>query len=309
MGCCKSKEKVPKETKGAVQVGCVCENNTPQLHIDKEPKPVTSVPLETEKPDPEYRDGKWYYKNGDIYEGIMKEGKYEGYGIFTGKSGYCCEATFAGGEAYGQAKITSVDGSTYEGNTRKSKRHGQGKYVSHEGWKYEGNYINNMQHGMGTYTWIDGDRYEGFFRNDDFDGKGKIIFTNGSTIEGTWKKGNQVGRIISRTVVPAIDPKEVNTISDAWFKKGEKNGMGYTYRKRVDGSIEEVRGTWKNGELHGYCVIKINDTVFYEGLFENGYAVGSKYRFKDSDNKLKKKEFSCDLSSDEVSSSKESSSL
>jgi len=71
--------------------------------------------------------GRKLFKNGDVYEGELRNGKMEGEG-----------------------KYMYHDGAVYEGFLKDGKRHGSGVYTRANGDKFVGHFINNKRHGMGT---------------------------------------------------------------------------------------------------------------------------------------------------------------
>jgi len=52
------------------------------------------------------------------YKGDLKDGKADGYGVVTGKSGKRYEGEFKNGKANGKGKITYPDGEFYEGEIK-----------------------------------------------------------------------------------------------------------------------------------------------------------------------------------------------
>jgi hypothetical protein len=66
-------------------------------------------------------EGILVYKNGKIYEGEMKNGKYSGTGVLNFSDGSKYVGEFKKGKMHGQGTITLFDGETYEGNFKKNK--------------------------------------------------------------------------------------------------------------------------------------------------------------------------------------------
>ena len=66
-------------------------------------------------------EGTLVYKNGKIYEGEMKNGKYSGTGVLNFSDGSKYVGEFKKGKMHGQGTITLFDGETYEGNFKKNK--------------------------------------------------------------------------------------------------------------------------------------------------------------------------------------------
>ena len=71
-------------------------------------------------------------------EGIFKEGKLDGKGIYV-----------------------SSDGDKYEGAWKAGYEHGYGEYIYSKGYRYEGEWKEGLWHGQGTYIDVAGNRYEG----------------------------------------------------------------------------------------------------------------------------------------------------
>ena len=276
--------------------GCTSANNKIENSYKQVEKPSVEQPIIEIKPDPEFRNGKWYYKDESIYEGEMKNGKPDGKGIFIGKNGdryegeikngyrhghgilidkdkTRSEGTFIDGLADGHLKMIYINGCTYEGSYRKGKRNGHGVIVSHLGWKYEGNYINGEMSGKGMYTFACGDKYTGDFNDGKFNGFGILTYTNGSTVVGYFVDDKKHGRCLVTSIDIDINNTKLITIHDGLYANGIKNGDGLMTCNRTNGSTEITRGTWKNNKLHGYCEISVDGILFYKGFYQDGYAV------------------------------------
>jgi hypothetical protein len=66
-------------------------------------------------------EGILVYKNGKIYEGEMKNGKYSGTGVLNFSDGSKYVGEFKKGKMHGQGTVTLFNGETYEGNFKKNK--------------------------------------------------------------------------------------------------------------------------------------------------------------------------------------------
>ncbi|MBR1758428.1 MAG: TIR domain-containing protein [Lachnospiraceae bacterium] len=82
------------------------------------------------------------YKNGDVYEGQLSDGKRHGQGIYR----------FA-------------NGSVYEGEYRDGKRCGFGRFSLANGDVYEGEFLDNKYHGHGIFRFSNGEVLEGGWEN------------------------------------------------------------------------------------------------------------------------------------------------
>ena len=85
-----------------------------------------------------FQVGEIKFKNGNLYNGYVKDGKREGVGITTLTSG--------------QKDIAEYD---------LNKLHGCGKSEFADGGRYWGEYKDDNKEGYGTYEWPSGSRYIG----------------------------------------------------------------------------------------------------------------------------------------------------
>ena len=177
--------------------------------------------------------GKFTWKNGDVYEGEWKEGRRHGEGScffavasteYPVKASEIYEGSWQRGKFHGQGKLFMADGSTREGTwVRNSLREGVGKTYFDSGDVYEGGMVKETMHGMGTYTHADGSVFVGEFVDNLAQGHGRITFAGdsldyparaGDRFEGSWQRG-------------------------AWHGKGTLT--------RADGTV--VEGTWVGNRL------------------------------------------------------------
>ena len=73
---------------------------------------------------------KYKYKNGDIFEGLLKESMYDSYGEYTYADGDYAKGTWIKGEfTTGEVKYKYSTGNIYEGRLVNGKYNGDGKYT------------------------------------------------------------------------------------------------------------------------------------------------------------------------------------
>ena len=120
------------------------------------------------------RNGRYFYDNGKVlYEGSLKDGKFDGRGRYFYKNGNIM----------------------YDGNFRQDAYFGKGKYFNPNGkLVYEG-YFKDNKIKRGKKFYPDGTvMYEGNFKDYDFDGRGKLFHENGRVrYEGNFAKGQYNG--------------------------------------------------------------------------------------------------------------------
>ena len=101
--------------------------------------------------------GKFIYDDGDIYEGDFVNGKREGQGTYTSKSGKVHIGRFANNQPNGKGKLKYPDGENYEGDFVNGKFEGQGTYNFKNGEVYVGQFANGTSNGKGKETYLNGD--------------------------------------------------------------------------------------------------------------------------------------------------------
>jgi hypothetical protein len=133
--------------------------------------------------------GKVTFDNG-TYEGQLKNGVPDGYGVYVFKSGNRYEGQFRNGVKEGRGKFNwAASGNRYDGDWKADKRTGKGVFVWSNGDRYDGSWVDNLSAGYGVQTWANGDRYEGEWRNDLANGQGTKTAADGRIYTGTWLNG------------------------------------------------------------------------------------------------------------------------
>jgi hypothetical protein len=120
--------------------------------------------------------GKFFYKNGDTYDGFWKNGVKEGRGIYIYKNG-----------------------DLYEGDFKNDKFEGKGIIYYNDGDIYDGNFSNGLWHGKGIYYYINGKIYEGDWKEGMKSGKGIVYYPNGDRKMGNYSSNQKVGKHVILT--------------------------------------------------------------------------------------------------------------
>ena len=132
----------------------------------------------------ELKFGRIFMPDGNIYEGYVKDSKYNGKGkLKLEKAEY--EGLFENG-LFKNGKMKWNNGYEYEGDFNGYILHGKGKLTGPEGDIYEGDFDNNKMHGEGKYLYQNGNSYEGDFEYGIKKGKGKYIKNNEYIYDGNW---------------------------------------------------------------------------------------------------------------------------
>lgn len=138
------------------------------------------------------------YKNGDYYEGEVKNNKPNGEGKYVWTRGTIYEGDFVDGNFDGKGAIRCPNGDFYEGEFKNDKFNGKGKYVFTNGNTYEGEFVEGSFCGLGVFSQKNGTVYTGEFKDDKYNGRGIKRFADGSYYEGEFKidKFNGKGKIV-----------------------------------------------------------------------------------------------------------------
>ncbi len=90
------------------------------------------------------------FPSGDRYEGQLRGGLLDGWGVYYFRNG-----------------------DRYEGNFREDMKQGYGVLYFQNGDIYKGEFLDDKRHGKGTYVFANGSRYVGEFRNGKRHGRGR----------------------------------------------------------------------------------------------------------------------------------------
>lgn len=203
-------------------------------------KPKKPLMVQLKMPDGKYVATKWddavngfakyTFPSGDHYEGMFKNGDFDGEGKLKWASGDQYIGTFVKGNRSGKGKQFYSDGTIlYEGDWLNDAQHGTGTYYYPGGTKYIGGYENNQESGYGKLI-TGNDVYEGQFKNGQPNGPGKRKYNS----DGTVYAGNYVNGQIqgSGTITYANGASETGNFVD--------NGpSGKWVFKGVDGKTED----------------------------------------------------------------------
>ena len=180
-----------------------------------------------------------FQPNGDIYEGELKDSKYNGKGKLISVDNEVYEGDFVDGEKTGYGKITFSDGTVYEGNIEKGEFKGKGKMTWSNGYEYEGSFDGSALNGKGVLLKNNGDVYEGDFQNNLFHGNGKYTYNkSGNEYNGEFQYGMKKG-------------KGIFTAKDQYIYNGNWDndlpcGIGKLTNWKESGTL---KSTWRFGKI------------------------------------------------------------
>lgn len=168
----------------------------------REPEPVKE-PKKIEELRYYFKDGVYYFANGNTWTGEINSNKTTGRGILIFKNGDRYEGEVKNGELTGYGVYTRVNRYKYEGEFKHGTRHGFGIHIGFNTlnkkiiYRYEGKWENNSKNGEGLEiiyredgvnevcrgTWKK-DKKHGFCRTELIDGTSKELFVEGIYEDG-----------------------------------------------------------------------------------------------------------------------------
>lgn len=129
------------------------------------------------------------------YEGFLKKGKIDGYGVIR----------------------WAFDGDVYEGFFKNGVLNGFGRYYNDDGDHYEGYFVNWQRYGEGT-NWYEPEsekfKYTGEWKNDEPHGIGSIYYRDGRTKRGIFENGELIKEDIPESFALNEYPKNVLITND-----------------------------------------------------------------------------------------------
>ena len=182
--------------------------------------------------------GRIFFKNGDIYEGEMKNSVPHGKGKITFFNKESYTGDFIMGEMTGKGTYIFSDKTMYTGGIKNGLFNGIGKMKWINGIEYNGNFVDSTLCGKGKISNIQGEEYEGNFDKNEFYGEGIYIFNNGEQYEGNYEYGIKKGN--------GKYKKNDNIIFEGVWNDDLPNGNGTIH---YEGNI--LKGFWRNGNLIG----------------------------------------------------------
>ena len=175
------------------------------------------------------------YKNGDVYEGDLKNGAKDGEGKMTYKNGDVYEGEWKDDERHGNGKIIYGIGGQYNGDWFMDVRHGKGELIFNNGKAiYNGEWNDDKQNGKGKFKMSDGSTYEGDFKDGMMHGQGKKIYSNGCVYIGDYKNHTVEGK--------GVFSCPNGEVYEGDYKQGKRHGQG----KMTYSNGEVYEGVWKD---------------------------------------------------------------
>jgi len=219
-------------------------------------------------------------ENGDHYVGQIKDGKFNGKGVLTYKTGAKHQGEFLDGKKHGEGKITQLNGNSFEGNFINDVRHGKGilKWISgaqiETEWEndqriYVNDFIDGLSYswtgerknyipdGYGVYTESNGGVFYGTFEDGKKTGWGISHDSFGNYYNGQWQNNAQNGQGL---LIRSNGDKYEGEFKNGWLDKGEFTSIDGTFMK----------GSFKDWSAHGQVFVIYPSGRTFNGKYENG---------------------------------------
>jgi len=174
-----------------------------------------------------YADGEgvaqWYKAKQAMrkrYEGEMHGGFMDGKGKFTFADGDVFEGMFKNGTLNGKGSARWINKNHYEGDWKDGYPSGQGTYTWASGSRYTGGWLNGKQNGQGDFKFVNGDHYVGEFKDGLMDGQGKFTWSDGNVYIGEYRNDKPNGKGTVRFY--AVSVSHTGIFKDGCMKDGDQ---------------------------------------------------------------------------------------
>lgn len=183
-------------------------------------------------------NGKYYFKDGTIYDGSFQNWNFHGFGSMKWPNGDLYVGNFVNGSRSGKGRYTFASGGYYDGDWFNGNRHGQGENVYSDNVKYVGTYLNDKRDGYGVQEYTNGWVYKGYFKEDKINGQGEYSHKTNGYYKGNFIDGVRTGYGIG--IYPNENYQCPFKYLGNWQKDlhhGQGSYFGYGYR--YDGEFSE----------------------------------------------------------------------
>jgi len=208
-----------------------------------------------------------FYNDGSIYEGDYKNGKREGKGVLTLKTGEVYKSEWIDDIMKPIVEIIDPNsGKTYKGEVQGLQKHGKGVF-SCDDFLSDGNWMNGKKCGTGILRYKDGSIFEGEWFEDQVLGFATLTRINGDVYKGEWTDLYRGSGIIDFTngdefigswwLAGSEENKEIMVI-----KNGSHKEKGKSLNKEEEKSYEgerdgvlmmangvSIKGKWRDEKI------------------------------------------------------------
>lgn len=253
-------------------------------------------------------NGTLWYKNDDIYAGMIKHGLPHGMGKMDFANGNSYEGQFVEGKREGEGLLCDFgSGEVYQGLWKDGKYHKEGVITYKDDYmgrlRYVGGFKEGKKSGHGTCEYINNSYYKGEFQEDKYHGNGELRSENGNIFRGEFSNGFKtygelqyangsvyVGEFLKhkRHGKGRFEYVDRHIYVGQWVD-GKRNGEGVLQFPNGDefrgGFLNDswgdgfgvflysdgsvYEGEWKDGERHGKGEFKYTNGNVYSGIWMN----------------------------------------
>ncbi len=120
--------------------------------------------------------GQIVFSDQSFYEGEIKDGRPDGYGVRTCRDGSIYKGHFVKGQPEGFGSLVDFDGIVYQGQFQNGYAHGIGVMISPDDATYEWRFVQGFPRGFGTLARLDGSNYQGNFIKESSRGRNSSFY-------------------------------------------------------------------------------------------------------------------------------------
>ena len=215
---------------------------------------LLNVFIERKEVDESSNNVRVWFKNGNMYEGPLRDEIMDGVGRYDWADGLSYRGEVHDNCLEGRGHFTWPDRSTYEGEVKHGMCHGEGTMRMPNGQVYSGQWNEGKKDGMGGMTYDDNGQewYNGEWAGEKRHGSGSYNYgpANGCHYVGYWANGSRHG------AGTAIWPDQKQMYSGYW-DRGIQQGVGKHVwaAGRTTSAQYQLQnsyvGDWSGGVRHG----------------------------------------------------------
>lgn len=249
---------------------------------------------------------RYYFEDGAMYEGELKDGQFHGYGMYVWPNGDLYAGGWYNGKQHGSGMVLAANNQTpirgyWDSGTNVTYavvnsaiesassdvgcvegdcQEGYGVYVesSTDGkTTYSGTWSGGLRHGYGKLELPNGAEYEGTWKNDVISGFGRLQFPDGYTYVGEWLNNKKHGLGILYNLFGWAAYEFF--LDEALTGTDDASSQGTP--KHADEGLRNIKGGTASagGCLSGNCQngegkLVYSDNVSYQGFFKDGKRSG-----------------------------------
>jgi len=215
------------------------------------------------------------YKNGNVYEGRIKNGKMVGEATYTWTNGTKFQGSFIKNTINGKGVFTWPDGSTYTGDVKDGLRHGYGCYINDKaGYRYEGEWKEGLRDGQGKLTYNQSYGYQGSWKKGLKEGYGEYTYKSGNLYKGEWHDNKKHGN----GTMFWYDNEVLREKYVGNWENDKQNGFGTHIWMEEKGETRVLRnryiGYWKDELREGWGMFFYANGGLYKGEWKAGLKHG-----------------------------------